>query len=203
MKPPAEVAVDFGTTDPDASFDFEHVPYPTTHHHHWSLSNREEELPLHYMSEEKARRRVVKGPAGPAGMGGEDHAHSQKEHYGDYYDDQGKDVYNKIRPGNARLGSGRLPQRPLPPPTSLVSRWSSVIVSLSLNRDFFIRENSSSKTSNIYHPSSTPYFPAGHGSTKLAHPTSSSGMKPTLENSARITSNASFISMFTLLSEKC
>jgi len=138
MKPPAEVAVDFGTTDPDASFDFEHVPYPTNHHHHWSLSNREEELPLHYMSEEKARRRVVKGPTGPAGMGGEDHAHSQKEHYGDYYDDQGKDVYNKIRPGNARLGSGRLPQRPLPPPTSLVSRWSPVTVSSSLNRNFFI-----------------------------------------------------------------
>ena len=111
MKPPAEVAVDFGATDPDGSFDFEHVPYPEDHHHHhhWSLSNREEELPLHYMSEEKARRRMVKVPVGPAGMGGEDHAHSHKEHYGDYYDDQGKDAYNKIHPGNAHLGSGRLP----------------------------------------------------------------------------------------------
>jgi dolichyl-phosphate-mannose-protein mannosyltransferase len=120
MKPSAAVAVDFATTDPDAPFDFEHVPYPSNHQH-WSLPNREQELPLHYMSEEKARRRVVRAYAGPAGMGGEHDVHAT-EHYGDYYDDQGKDVYNKVRSGNVRLGSGRPPHRPLPPPTSLVSR---------------------------------------------------------------------------------
>ncbi|KAF8800036.1 dolichyl-phosphate-mannose-protein mannosyltransferase [Phlegmacium glaucopus] len=43
----------------------------------------------------------------------------EKERYGDYYDDEGKDVYNKMRPKSARLGSGRLPQLPLPPPTSV------------------------------------------------------------------------------------
>ncbi|PFH46089.1 glycosyltransferase family 39 protein [Amanita thiersii Skay4041] len=37
-----------------------------------------------------------------------------------YYDDEGKDVYAKQhRPRNSRLTSGRLPQAPLPPPTSL------------------------------------------------------------------------------------
>ena len=154
------------------------------------------------MSEEKARRRVVRVPAGPAGMGGEHYAHAT-EHYGDYYDDQGKDVYNKVRPGNVRLGSGRLPQRPLPPPTSLVSIRSPINVTSHPTESRVIRENSSFKTSNMCHPSYTPSFPAGQGFTKSALPISSSGMKLTLENSARITSNASSISMFTLLSEKC
>ncbi|KIL67087.1 glycosyltransferase family 39 protein [Amanita muscaria Koide BX008] len=38
-----------------------------------------------------------------------------------YYDDDGKDVYSKqVRPQRSgRIGSGRLPQRPPPPPTSL------------------------------------------------------------------------------------
>lgn len=106
------VAVDFGTADPDAPFEFEEVPYPPNH---WSTSNREEELPLHYMSEEKARRRV-KPVTTP-----DDYEYTEKEEYGDYYDDQGKDIYSKARPVSARLGSGRLPQPPLPPPTSLVS----------------------------------------------------------------------------------
>ncbi|PPQ91354.1 hypothetical protein CVT25_004121 [Psilocybe cyanescens] len=113
MKPGA-VAVDFGTNDPDPAFDFEQVPYPNNH---WTSINREEDLPLHYMSEEKARRRVVKGPLGAA-SGGE-YEYTEKERYVDYYDDESKDVYNKPRPSSARLGSGRLPQPPLPPPTSL------------------------------------------------------------------------------------
>jgi len=48
-------AFKFGTSDPDAPFEFEDIPYPSQH---WSAVSREEELPLHYMSEEKARRRV-------------------------------------------------------------------------------------------------------------------------------------------------
>ncbi|CAA7271132.1 unnamed protein product [Cyclocybe aegerita] len=116
MKPSA-VAVDFGSTDPDS--DFEQVPYPSNypsnHHNHYS---REEELPLHYMSEEKARRRV-KVPAAPAGISGYEPHSEVKGHYGEYYDDEGKDVYNKVRQPTARIGSGRLPQPPQPPPTSL------------------------------------------------------------------------------------
>ena len=104
-------AFNFGTSDPDAPFEFEDIPYPS---HHWSAVNREEELPLHYMSEEKARRRV-KAPAGPM------LDPQGKEPYGEYYDDEGKDVYNKMRPKNSRLSSGRLPQPPLPPPTSVVN----------------------------------------------------------------------------------
>ncbi len=80
------IAVDFGT---DPEFEFEEVQYPN----HWSSSNREEELPLHYMSEEKARRRVKAGPAT------EEYEHIEKEHYagGQYYDDSGKDVYSKAK----------------------------------------------------------------------------------------------------------
>lgn len=129
MKPAATV-VDFGTTDPDPSFtEYEHDSYTdsytTTSHHHWSSRDRDEEqLPLYTnaMTEEKARRRV-KGPAHSAGGGAEEYDRGpvlEKEAYGEYYDDEGKDVYNKIRPAAARLGSGRLPQPPLPPPTSLV-----------------------------------------------------------------------------------
>ncbi|KAF8147568.1 dolichyl-phosphate-mannose-protein mannosyltransferase [Crassisporium funariophilum] len=67
------------------------------------------------MSEDKARRRVK--PSTGAGLG--EYEHVEKEHYGDYYDDEGKDVYNKVRPNKSRVGSGRLPQPPLPPPTSV------------------------------------------------------------------------------------
>lgn len=116
MKPSA-VAVDFGTPDldspPRTSFDFEEVPYPADH---WS-SRRQEELPLHYMQEEKARRRVVRGPGGLGGG----LPTSEQEHYDEYDDNEGKDVYHKTRYIQGRLGSGRLPQHPLPPPTSIVS----------------------------------------------------------------------------------
>ncbi|TFK36464.1 glycosyltransferase family 39 protein [Crucibulum laeve] len=114
MKPSA-VAIDFGAPDidspPRSSFEFEEVPYPPEHSNHWASARQEEELPLHYMSEEKARRRV-RGP-GPGA-----YELSEKDHYEDY-DDEGKDVYSKARPTKARVGSGRLPQHPLPPPTSI------------------------------------------------------------------------------------
>ncbi|KAH9484580.1 Dolichyl-phosphate-mannose--protein mannosyltransferase 2 [Psilocybe cubensis] len=113
MKPGA-VAVDFGTNDPDPAFDFEQVPYPNSNN--WTSIDREEDLPLHYMSEEKARRRVVKGPGAPSGG---EYEYNEKERYVDYYEDESKDIYNKPRASSARIGSGRLPQPPLPPPTSL------------------------------------------------------------------------------------
>lgn len=53
------------------------------------------------------------------------------------------------------------------------------------------RKNSSGRTLNIFLPSCIHFYLAGHGTTKSAHPISSSGMKPTLENSARTTSSAS------------
>lgn len=129
---PAAIALDFGTTDPDPTFtEYEHDSYAdsytttTTTHHHWPSRDRDEEqLPLYTnaMTEEKARRRV-KGPAHSPGVGAEEYDRGhvlEKETYGEYYDDEGKDVYNKIRPAAARLGSGRPPQPLLPPPTSLV-----------------------------------------------------------------------------------
>ncbi|KAF8902816.1 hypothetical protein CPB84DRAFT_836063 [Gymnopilus junonius] len=79
MKPSA-VAVDFGTSDPD---DFEQIPYPHSSSNitnptpitanTWTSIDRDEELPLHYMSEEKARRRVKNPPAvlGPVDGAGE------------------------------------------------------------------------------------------------------------------------------------
>lgn len=116
---PAAVAVDFGPSDPDSpteiesSSDFEQVPYPdynhTTNH---SQFQDEPDLPLHYMTEEKARRRVVKGqPQKSAGL---------EPPLGEF-DEDVKDVYAKIRPGvNPRVSSGRLRYAPPPPPTSIV-----------------------------------------------------------------------------------
>lgn len=104
--------LDLGTSDPDAPSEFEHNPYPSNH---WSSVNREEGLPLHYMSEDKTRRRVKAVAVSLYDQQEKEH------HYGDYYDDEGKDVYSKLRPKSSRLSSGRLPQLPLPPPTSVVS----------------------------------------------------------------------------------
>ena len=104
-------AFNLGTSDPDP-FEFEHIPYPSQH---WSSVNREEGLPLHYMSEDKTRRRVKASTVST-------YDQQEKEpYYADYYDDEGKDVYSKLRPKSSRLSSGRLPQPPLPPPTSVVS----------------------------------------------------------------------------------
>jgi dolichyl-phosphate-mannose-protein mannosyltransferase len=110
MRPTGAVAVDFGPSDHDSpprtSDDFEQVPYPTSH---WS--HREEELPLFSVGEEKARRRVPKSAATPFAS----------DPGRDLYDDEGKDVYNKPRSFKAYHSSGRPPQPPLPPPTSIVS----------------------------------------------------------------------------------
>jgi hypothetical protein len=101
-------AFNLGTNDPDVPFEFEHNPYP-------NHRNREEGLPLHYMSEDKTRRRVKASTVSVYDQ------QDKEPYYGDYYDDEGKDVYNKLRPKSSRLSSGRLPQPPLPPPTSVVS----------------------------------------------------------------------------------
>ncbi|KAF8207275.1 glycosyltransferase family 39 protein [Mycena galopus ATCC 62051] len=109
MRPTGAVALDFGPSDPDSasrtSDDFEQVPYPPSH---WSASQREEELPLFSVSEEKARRRVPKTVAPFA-----------SDLARDLYDDEGKDVYNKPRSFKAYQSSGRPRQPPLPPPTSI------------------------------------------------------------------------------------
>jgi dolichyl-phosphate-mannose-protein mannosyltransferase len=115
MKPP-QIAIDFGTppgSPTRTSDDFERVPYPPEHH----KSQLAEELPLHYMNEDKARRRAV-------GRGGVE-VDGQK----DYYDDDGKDVYAKLRPGKGHLGSGRLRRAPLPPPTTIVRVYTTLFFS--------------------------------------------------------------------------
>jgi dolichyl-phosphate-mannose-protein mannosyltransferase len=117
MRPPA-ITVDFTESDTQtrSSSEFEEISYPSNHHH-WSAPQYEEELPLHYMSEEKARRRVVRGPES---AGVHDSPANDGPGYGGYDDDEGKDVYNKPRPIQNRIGSGRLPQPLPPPPTTLV-----------------------------------------------------------------------------------
>ncbi|KAJ7284717.1 glycosyltransferase family 39 protein [Mycena rebaudengoi] len=113
MRPTGAVAVDFGPSDDEpsrTSDDFEQVPYP---HTHWSASHHEEELPLYSMNEEKARRRVPK-PAGPLEPVA-DHDHNGHE----MYDDEGKDVYNKLRTVKPFQSSGRQRFPHAPPPTSI------------------------------------------------------------------------------------
>lgn len=113
------VVVDFGAPDSDnpsrSSSEFEEIQYPSNH---WGTSRAEGELPLHYMSEDKARRRVVRSGEG-AGI----YDAPEKLPY-QGYDDEGKDVYNKPRPIQNRIGSGRLPQHPAPPATSIVRSYN-------------------------------------------------------------------------------
>lgn len=113
---PSAVAVDFGSepdSPPRSSSDFEEISYPQNR---WPASRKEEELPLHFMTEETARRRVPKGAGGPPA-----YEFSEKQQLMDEYDDEGKDVYKKARGPANHIGSGRPRQAPLPPPTSIVS----------------------------------------------------------------------------------
>ena len=171
-------AFNLGTND--APFEFEHNPYTRP------SVNREEGLPLHYMSEDITRRRVKATTVSTYDQQEKEH------HYGEYYDDEGKDVYSKLRPKSSRLSSGRLPQPPLPPPTSVVG-FNSLFPVVKYKR--VLRRNLFFKTSNTSHPSSTLFSPVGRDSTKLVHPILSFGMKPILANSARIISSASFTLM--------
>lgn len=204
---PSQVAIDFGTPQAppsraSSSDDFEKISYPSDNSD-WnpppivsSYNKPEEELPLHYMNEDKARRRVVGrggggeyAGAGPIDNGGDD-----------YYDDEGKDVYSKIRPDRGRVGSGRLRRAPPPPPTSIVCVTCSFISSPLTP---FHSVNSFSKTSNTSLQQSTLSSHAGHASTKSATQASSSGTKHISVNSAHTTSSASSTSMSTPLWERC
>jgi hypothetical protein len=188
---PSEVTLNFGTPhdSPRTSSDFEEIPYP----HHWSSSQGQpEELPLHYMSEETARRRV--------------HQHSEQKPtgYADYavdpveQDDGGKDVYAKMRQNHGGLGGGRPRRLPPPPPTSVVRPSASAIASLFRRSSQHIltyspvaSASSSLRISKTYLQSSTPFSRAGPASAVSASQTTSSGMRRTLASSGPTTSSAS------------
>lgn len=99
------------TTPPRTSSDFEEINYPSHSSASWSASRRDEELPLHYMTEDTAaRRRVPRGPGAAVDAG-----YAQQNNW--EYDDEGKDVYAKAGP--AKFSSGRVARRaPPPPPTT-------------------------------------------------------------------------------------
>ena len=111
---PNEIAIDLAPPSARSSSDFVEVAYPPSH---WTAApthrNPEEDHLLHYMTDEKARRRAPRGPA-----------RSEKEpSIGTkaYYDDDdgdGKDVYAKFSP-TYRVSSGR-PHRPPPPPAMTI-----------------------------------------------------------------------------------
>ncbi|KZT43999.1 glycosyltransferase family 39 protein [Sistotremastrum suecicum HHB10207 ss-3] len=107
---PGEVAleIDSPTESPRASSEFEEVSYPT-----WSQPRAEEELPLHYMGEDKARRRVKGAQAAPESTVMFD-ADSPAEY--DQGDDGGKDVYAKLRQHQTPVSRMR---RTSAPPTSV------------------------------------------------------------------------------------
>jgi len=119
---PAAVALDFGDSEgspPRTSSDFEEISYPyrhqQVHQQAYPSSAREDtELPLHYMTEDTARRRVPRIPTVV------DEKESPARPFDQYDDDEGKDVYNKLRPPVNRIGSGKLRYAPPPPPTTMV-----------------------------------------------------------------------------------
>ncbi|KIM58534.1 glycosyltransferase family 39 protein [Scleroderma citrinum Foug A] len=122
---PGQVQIDFGPPPdhtPRTSSDFEEISYPTQFtpsQPHVSHSRLQESLPLHYMSEDtSARRRVAKGPGSSGGfMSGNDYDGDTQN------DDEGKDVYSKLRPGiGGRVTSGRI-HRPYPPPPTSISEF--------------------------------------------------------------------------------
>ncbi|KAG1863599.1 glycosyltransferase family 39 protein [Suillus subalutaceus] len=122
MRPP-QVQIDFGTppgTPLRTSSEFEEIPYPVTHPSYSKTSpnyKHEESLPLHHMNEDTStRRRVARGPGSSGGfMSGDEH--ESEMHFDD--DDDGKDVYSKLRPARSRVSSGRIHRPPPPPPTSI------------------------------------------------------------------------------------
>ena len=119
----SDFTLNFGTPPGSTrtSSEFEEVGYPHSNADSNSPDNslswtavprREEDLPLHYMNEETARRRVHSS-RGPASSG----FYDEKQ---DQYDDDGKDVYAKIRASKIPLSSGRPRRPPAPPATSIV-----------------------------------------------------------------------------------
>ncbi|GBE81826.1 Dolichyl-phosphate-mannose--protein mannosyltransferase 2 [Sparassis crispa] len=117
---PAEVTLDLGAPpdySPRTSSDFEEVQYPLLDDTPWPKSaRREEELPLHYMTEEKTRRRVPRPLVEVPSYGGQDEDTGMGY---EMYDDEGKDVYSKMKM-KSPLGSGRLRRPPPTPPTNIL-----------------------------------------------------------------------------------
>lgn len=93
---------------PRTSSDFEEVHYPGNN---WASSRAPEELPLHYMNEDKdkARRRVTH----PAVQPGQERENVE-------FDTEGKDVYAKMKQSHGGIGGGRPRRAPPLPPTSIV-----------------------------------------------------------------------------------
>lgn len=160
---PSQVVIHVGTPpeqSPRTSSDFEEISYPVHQSPSWARSAREEELPLHYMNEETARRRVFRGSSGNGPLPEPSQAVSEKEY--EIYDDEGKDVYAKMKDMRSPLGSGRLRRPPPPPPTTVVRVLSPLVHSLA---QLSSRASSSNKTSNISLRLYIPSFLAGRAST--------------------------------------
>jgi dolichyl-phosphate-mannose-protein mannosyltransferase len=106
MKPSA-ITVDFGDSNIESppTSDFEEVQYPPAHSDRASANSNQHELPLHYMSEETARRRIPasKTTSAPA-----------QPNLGTSHDilDDSKEKYRAHNP--------RLRYAPPPPPTTIV-----------------------------------------------------------------------------------
>lgn len=124
MHKSSEVALELGTppgSPSRTSDEFEQVPYPantTSTETHWGPPRNvvEEELPLHYMEGDRARRRVRPG----AGVQHED----EGRRYDTEYDDDKGLYHDKLRPVNIPR-MGRSVQRHLPP-TNLVRTLHTV-----------------------------------------------------------------------------
>lgn len=156
----SDIALNFGSPpgSPRTSSDFEEVNYPHStdsnspdHSLSWTaVPRREEELPLHYMNEDSARRRVVR-PQGGSGLYAE-HYDAPSKHEAGYaeYDDGGKDVYNKMKAARGPVGSGRIHRPPPPPPTTIV-RPAGMSVLHPPTKLVICRASSSSRTSSTYH----------------------------------------------------
>jgi dolichyl-phosphate-mannose-protein mannosyltransferase len=124
---PAQVALDLGTPPGSArtSSDFEEINYPPTQRTKAPTppsDYRQEELPLHYMTEDSARRRVVRTNAGAGASNGHSYDYGSVPEKGSAYDDDGgKDVYAKMNVNKAGgMGGGRIRRPPPPPATSMV-----------------------------------------------------------------------------------
>ena len=118
---PSEIAITVDSLPPSpTSSDYEKIDYPGYPSSHtatdWAARRREEELPLHYMTEETARRRVARGHGHPTA---EDTYADEKNWQAD---DQGKDVYAKASSSIRYGAGGRVRRAPPPPPTSIVRR---------------------------------------------------------------------------------
>ena len=119
---PQGVVLELGTppgSPTRTSSDFEEISYPPSYHStRRPTARQEEELPLHYMTEDKARRRVVRGPGGTVSPMSDTYPYAD--------DDEGKDIMSKARfvKHGVPVGSGRMRHAPPPPAVSIVGPTS-------------------------------------------------------------------------------